>query len=184
MTLKFYIDLETGEPHFQNHGVSEEEVRQILAHPGLVLKGGRNSPFGAMGQTTSGRYLKIWSTPRAERSAVFSLSLHMSFARQGIESLSPSPTQEVPMKAVPVKKSTSAWNEKKVRDVIAYYDRQTDEEGPPRSTQHRSAGTPRCCAHSSRCPAIARLIENHEHKASNSRSRNKKKNTAAKKTQP
>ncbi len=89
------------------------------------------------------------------------------------------------MKAVPVKKSTSAWNEKKVRDVIAYYDRQTDEEGAAEiDTAPEAPGETWMSVPTALVSAIARLIENHEHKASNSRSRNKKKNTAAKKTQP
>jgi hypothetical protein len=34
MELRFYEDPETGEPHIYNHGITEDEVRQVLAHPG------------------------------------------------------------------------------------------------------------------------------------------------------
>lgn len=30
---RFYLDAETGEPHIYEHGVSEEEVREILGNP-------------------------------------------------------------------------------------------------------------------------------------------------------
>jgi len=63
MRMKLFIDPETGEPHIFNHGVTEAEVRQILARPGLVLKGRKDSRF-ALGQTAAGRYLKVVFVPR------------------------------------------------------------------------------------------------------------------------
>lgn len=70
MALKFCIDPETGEPHIHNHGVTEAEVRQILAHPGLVLKGRNNSRL-ALGQTVDGRYLKVIYAPQRESRGMF-----------------------------------------------------------------------------------------------------------------
>ena len=35
MDLRFWDDLETGLPHIYEHGVTEEEVRQIMAQPGF-----------------------------------------------------------------------------------------------------------------------------------------------------
>src|SRR5438876_6655841 len=34
MELRFWSDPETGLPHIYDHGVSEEEVRQVLSRPG------------------------------------------------------------------------------------------------------------------------------------------------------
>jgi hypothetical protein len=31
MDLRFYLDPQTGEPHIYEHGVSEEEVEEVLA---------------------------------------------------------------------------------------------------------------------------------------------------------
>lgn len=56
MAVAFFIDPETGQPHIYNHSVTEAEVRQVLARPGLVLSGRQNSRF-ALGQTAAGRYL-------------------------------------------------------------------------------------------------------------------------------
>lgn len=58
MEVRFYIDPETGQPHIYNHGVSEEEVRQVLARSGEdrpAAEGARNK----LGQTAAGRYLKV-----------------------------------------------------------------------------------------------------------------------------
>jgi hypothetical protein len=43
MIVKFFIDPETDLPHIHNHSVTEAKVREILARPGLVLKGRENS---------------------------------------------------------------------------------------------------------------------------------------------
>jgi hypothetical protein len=70
MNLKFCIDLDTGQPHILNHGVTETEVRQILARPGLVLKGRKTSRI-ALGQTVAGRYLKVVFAKRRIGRGVF-----------------------------------------------------------------------------------------------------------------
>jgi hypothetical protein len=62
MDLRFWIDPETGLPHIYEHGVTQEEVRQVLSRPGLNLRGGGNSR-SVMGQTSAGRYLKVVFVP-------------------------------------------------------------------------------------------------------------------------
>jgi hypothetical protein len=62
MELRFWTDPETGLPHIYNHGVTEEEVRQILARPGLRRRAGGDS-LSIMGQTSAGRYLKVVFVP-------------------------------------------------------------------------------------------------------------------------
>jgi hypothetical protein len=62
MELRFWNDPETGLPHIFNHGVTEQEVRQVLRRPGLDLPGDRNSRT-ILGQTLAGRYLKVVFVP-------------------------------------------------------------------------------------------------------------------------
>ncbi len=62
MRLRFYVDSETGLPHIYEHGVTEDEVRQVLAHPGSNSPAGRNART-ILGQTSAGRYLKIVFVP-------------------------------------------------------------------------------------------------------------------------
>jgi hypothetical protein len=58
MNLRFFIDPDSGQPHIFNHGVTEAEVGEVLARPGLILKGRKKSRI-ALGQTGAGRYLKV-----------------------------------------------------------------------------------------------------------------------------
>ena len=62
MELRFWTDAETGLPHIYEHGVTEEEVQQVLARPGLNLRSEGNSR-SIMGQTSAGRYLKVVFVP-------------------------------------------------------------------------------------------------------------------------
>jgi hypothetical protein len=70
MDVKFYIDPETGQPHTYDHGVTEDETREILARPGLILRGENQSRF-ALGQTASGRYLKVVYAPSRTGKGIF-----------------------------------------------------------------------------------------------------------------
>ena len=58
MKIRYYIDPETGLPHIYNHDVCEVEVEEILEHPGELRPGNDNSRI-AVGQTYSGRYLRV-----------------------------------------------------------------------------------------------------------------------------
>ena len=62
MELRFWKDPETGLPHIYEHGLTEEEVRQVLSRPRLNLRAGGNSR-SIMGQTSAGRYLKVVFVP-------------------------------------------------------------------------------------------------------------------------
>ena len=58
MNLRFYLDPETGEPHIYNHGVTEDEVEDVLRTPGEDRPGREGSRI-ALGQTQAGRYLRV-----------------------------------------------------------------------------------------------------------------------------
>jgi uncharacterized DUF497 family protein len=75
MEVKFFIDPETEQAHIHNHGVREKKVREILARPGLVLKGPNLSRF-ALGQTAAGRYLKVVYAPRKEAKGIFVITAY------------------------------------------------------------------------------------------------------------
>jgi hypothetical protein len=63
MELRFVRDRETGLPHIYEHGVTEEEVRQVLAKPGDDFPGTGDSRI-ALGQTQAGRYLQVVYLPK------------------------------------------------------------------------------------------------------------------------
>ena len=62
MDLRAYIDTETGAPHFLRHGVSEQEVRDVLDRP-LEDRPGMEGSRVAIGQTQAGRYLRVVYVP-------------------------------------------------------------------------------------------------------------------------
>ena len=62
MELRFWNDPETGLPHIYDHGVTEEEVEQVLKQPGLDFPEGRNARVH-MAQTEAGRHLKVVYVP-------------------------------------------------------------------------------------------------------------------------
>jgi uncharacterized DUF497 family protein len=58
MKIRFNLDAETQQPHIYEHGVTEEEVAQILNKPGEDRPGTEDSRV-AIGQTTAGRFLRV-----------------------------------------------------------------------------------------------------------------------------
>jgi hypothetical protein len=70
MELRFYHDPDSDLPHIYNHGVSEEEVEDVLRHP---LEEGRSTQKSrvTIGQTRAGRYLKVISVPDAAGDGIF-----------------------------------------------------------------------------------------------------------------
>ena len=70
MQTRFYIDPVTGAPHIHNHEVDEEEVTEVLEKPGED-RAGREGSRIALGQTASGRYLRVIYVPDPEPDSVF-----------------------------------------------------------------------------------------------------------------
>ncbi len=65
MELRFWLDPETGLPHILNHGVIEEEVRQVLSRTGEEFPGRDRSRI-RLGRTIGGRYLQVVYVPDTE----------------------------------------------------------------------------------------------------------------------
>jgi len=70
MDIRFYMDPQTDQPHIYDHGVTEDEVRQVLRRPGEDRAGDENSRV-AIGQTDAGRYLKVIYTRDPGLDSVF-----------------------------------------------------------------------------------------------------------------
>jgi hypothetical protein len=75
MKVRFYLDPETGEPHIYGHGVTEEEVVDVLGGPGED-RPGRDSSRVALGQTRTGRYLRVIYVPDPEQESVFVITAY------------------------------------------------------------------------------------------------------------
>ncbi len=75
MRIRFYIDPATGQPHIYNHGVSEEEVEEVLESPGED-RPGREGSRVAIGQTEAGRHLKVIYVPDPAPDSVFVITAY------------------------------------------------------------------------------------------------------------
>jgi len=75
MDIRFHIDPETGQPHIFQHGVTEEEVREVLRSPGEDRPGEEDSRV-AIGQTGAGRYLKVIYARDAVGDSVFVITAY------------------------------------------------------------------------------------------------------------
>ena len=79
MDLRFNMDPDTGLPHIYNHGVTEDEVQQVLAHP-FENRRGSDDSYVAVGQTEAGRYLRVFYVPDADGDGIFVVT---AYALQG-----------------------------------------------------------------------------------------------------
>jgi hypothetical protein len=74
MEIRFCKDPDTGLPHICGHGVTEEEVRQVLLSSGEDLPGTRGSRI-KLGQTVAGRYLQVIYVPDDDPQSVFVITV-------------------------------------------------------------------------------------------------------------
>ncbi len=75
MKLRFYIDPETNLPHIYRHEVTEQEVEDILAHPGEDRVGHEESRV-ATGQTRNGRHLRVIYVQDKEPNSIFVITAY------------------------------------------------------------------------------------------------------------
>jgi hypothetical protein len=73
--VRFYLDPATAQPHIYNHDVNEEEVKEVLTNPGED-RPGRDGSRLAIGQTASGRYLKVVYVRDAKPDSVFVITAY------------------------------------------------------------------------------------------------------------
>ena len=62
MNIRFYNDPQTGMPHIYGHGMTEDEVADVLQNPDED-RSGREGARVAIGQTRAGRYLRVIYVP-------------------------------------------------------------------------------------------------------------------------
>lgn len=75
MDIRYYLDPETEKPHFFRHGVVEQEVEDVLERPGED-RPGREGARVAIGQTQSGRYIRVIYVPDQQPGSVFVITAY------------------------------------------------------------------------------------------------------------
>ena len=73
--VRFYIDPATGLPHVHSHGVTEDEVVEVLRKPGEDRAGCEGSRV-AIGQTHAGRFLRVIYVPDPAPESVFVITAY------------------------------------------------------------------------------------------------------------
>jgi len=76
MHVRYYQDRETGYPHIYGHGITEEEVEDVLRRPGED-RPGREGSRVALGKTRGGRFLRIIYVPDPEPDSVFVVTAYI-----------------------------------------------------------------------------------------------------------
>ena len=75
MFLRFYLDPETEQPHCYDHGITEAEVEEVMAHPAETHLG-RDGALIALGQTYTGRYLRVIYVPDDDEDSFFVITAY------------------------------------------------------------------------------------------------------------
>ena len=75
MEIRFYIDPDTELPHIYEHGISEDDVEDVLRRPGEDRPGTEGSRV-ALGQTRGGRYLRVIYVPDPEPNSIFVITAY------------------------------------------------------------------------------------------------------------
>jgi hypothetical protein len=75
MDFRYYIDPESGDPHIDDHNVSEIEVEQVMRGAGEDLPAQRGARM-KLGQTAAGRYLQVIYVPDEGQDSVFVITAY------------------------------------------------------------------------------------------------------------
>ncbi len=75
MNVRFYLDPETEQPHIHGHGVTEEEVADVLRNPDED-RPGREGARVTIGRTRTGRYLRVIYVPDPEPYSIFVITAY------------------------------------------------------------------------------------------------------------
>jgi hypothetical protein len=127
VTVRFYIDPATGQPHIYGHSVVEDEVEDVLARP-MEDRAGPDESRIALGQTEAGRYLRVIYVPDPTPGFGF-CHYGVRARREGSEGFATAPevlkTEEAMKKR---NRFPPGWNDARVQQVLAHYEAQSDVE--------------------------------------------------------
>ena len=75
MKIRFYLDADTLTPHIFNHQVFEDEVEDVLTKP-AEDRPGHDGVRVAIGQTRTGRYLRVIYVPDPQPGSLFVITAY------------------------------------------------------------------------------------------------------------
>ena len=75
MKIRYYIDSQTETLHINNHGVTEDEVEDVIIHP-VEDRPGKDGSRVTIGKTNGGRYLRVIYVPDPEPNSIFVITAY------------------------------------------------------------------------------------------------------------
>jgi hypothetical protein len=75
MKVRFYLHPQNHQPHVYVHGITEDEVKDVLQNPGED-RPGREGSRVAIGRTRGGRHLRVIYVPDPEPNSVFVITAY------------------------------------------------------------------------------------------------------------
>ena len=75
MEVRFHLDPETAMPHVHSHGVTEDEVEDVLRQPDED-RAGREGSRVAIGRTRAGRFLRVIYVPDPVPDSIFVITAY------------------------------------------------------------------------------------------------------------
>jgi hypothetical protein len=75
MDVRYYLDPDTGQPHMYGHGVTEQEVEEVLRGRGEDLRA-TGTARRKIGQTSAGRCLQVFYVPDQDPQSVFVITAY------------------------------------------------------------------------------------------------------------
>lgn len=72
MDVRYFLDPDTDQPHIYGHGVTEQEVEEVLRGRGEDVRATGNSRR-KIGQTLAGRLLQVFYLPYEDSDSVFAI---------------------------------------------------------------------------------------------------------------
>jgi len=127
MTVRFYIDSATGQPHIYGHSVVEEEVEDVLARP-MEDRAGRDGSRITLGQNRGRPVLA--SDLRAGPNSWLRVRHHrVRPRRESPQGLAAAPEVFETEKAMKKRnRFPPGWNDARVQRVLDHYEAQADVE--------------------------------------------------------
>jgi hypothetical protein len=125
MELRFWMDPETGLPHILVHGVTEQEVWQVMSRRAEDFPGARGSTI-SLGQTTAGRYLQVVYVPDKVGDGAFVVTFSRWHPRRSERFGGGNGGKRNDRKKK--QRYPASWDEERVRELAEHYDNESEDK--------------------------------------------------------
>jgi hypothetical protein len=126
VTVRFYIDPATEQPHIYGHSVLEEEVEDVLARP--MEDSSRSRRLSDRARPNRGGLVPASDLRAGPHPRVGVCHYGVRTRREGQEGVATAPDAIIPETMKKQNRFPPGWNDARVRRVLAHYEAQSDTE--------------------------------------------------------